>query len=165
MSLTDDLFRARAIEFQTQKALGKMMPLDYLSGALDDSGELTKALAGLCKLKSGNRDDRDSDRPGQRFMNMVHRDNDVLHWVAFLCHEQERKVSPWKEGNLRALPAKLKEWRASLNTENERDLVVCQVEQALRNIVPDLKTEERVRIGLRAFRTMLWQLRTGGGQE
>lgn len=160
----NDLFQARAIEFQVQKALGETQPLTYLRAALN-SDELAEALAGLCKLKSGNRDDRDSDRPGQRFMNMVHRDDDVLHWVAFLCHEQKRKVSPWKEGNLMVLPAKLKEWRASLNTENERDLVVYQVEQALKNIVPDLKTEERVRMGLRAFRTMLWQLRTGGGQE
>lgn len=149
----DDLFRARVIEFQVQKTLGGMQPLTYLTGALN-SVELAEALVGLCRLT-----------PGQRFMNMVHRDDDVSRWVDFLLHEQKRKDSPWKKDDLKPIPEKLKEWRASLDTGGTRDVAVCQLEQALINIVPDLIAEERVRMGLRAFRTMLWRLRTGGGQE
>jgi len=163
----NDLFRARVLEFQTQKALDSTQPLDYLIAALD-SVELARALAELCRLRSGDSDDRDSDRPGQRFMNMVHRDDDVSRWVAFLRHElkryeRKREDSPWQ--GLESLPEKLEVWRDSLDTGSERDVVVSEVQDALVNIVEDLTREERVRIGLRAFRAMLWQLRTGGGEE
>jgi hypothetical protein len=96
---------------------------------------------------------------------MVHRDDDVSHWVKFLEHEQQRQGSPWQEGALNILPEKLREWRASLETGSGRDVVVRRVEDALENVVADLTLEERMRIGLHAFRAVLWRLRSGGEEE
>lgn len=167
-AVMNDFYRARLLEFQTQKVLDSTQPLNYFIGALD-SVELARALTKLCRPGSSDRDDRESDRPGQRFINMVHRDDDVACWIAFLRHEQKREASQWKRDDLKSLPNKLKEWSTSLGTGGERDEVVRKVQEALENRVEDLThekcVEERRRIGLRAFRAMLWKLRAGGEEE
>jgi hypothetical protein len=168
VKMREKLFRLRVLDFQTHRALNEIQPIRYLTQALD-SKEIAVELARLFQVKLGDSTDKDNTRPGQRFINMVHRDDDISHWVDFLCHEQKREDSPWKSKVLLPLPKKLKAWRASLDPlyshERPYDLVVRQVEQALENVVQGLEADERVSIGLRAFRAMLWQLRTGGEEE
>jgi hypothetical protein len=159
--LITDLFRERAIEFQLQKVLDDVTPLEYLIKAFGDTPEaqlLAKELAALCGRVPRNQADRDSDRPWHRFINLVHREDNVSRWADFVRHEQKRAESVWKSDTLRALPEQLEQWYASLNRGVERDDVVRRVAEALQNVIPDLKPEERERIGLRAFRKMLWRL-------
>ena len=143
---------ARAVAFQTQRALEEEKPLDYLKDALDEpvAKDLVKLL--------GN--DKNAMR---HFLDVVHRDNDVTRWAGFVEHEQKRAESGWKD--LESLPQRLRDWRNSLDTDEPRDNVVCAVQRELRNIVADLADKERVRIGLRAFRAMVWRLRSGGGEQ
>jgi len=166
----NDLFRQRAVEFQLQKRLDTEDPQDYFVRAFGntlDAGTIADQLAELCGRVSRRRAERDSDRPAQRFINLVHRENDVARWAAFLRHEQARSESVWKGEGLKGLPEALEAWRDSLQRSFEYDPIVRQVAEALEaltrtGIVRRLTPEERWHIGLRAFRTMLWRLQGGG---
>jgi len=146
----NDLFRARSVEFQIQKALDAETHHQYLAYALD-SGDLAKALEKLLKNNSTAR---------QHFLDIINREDDVHRWTKFVEHEQKRAESAWKENHLETLAQQLKGWHDSLGTKVPRDSIVKSVKRELENVVANLETDECVRIGLRAFRAMLWRLRS-----
>lgn len=169
----NDAFRARELEFKTQDAIDSTNPLDYFIDALG-SERLAKALRDICRARSVDLQEGGSSGPGQRFVDMVWRDNDVSRWIDFLRHEQKREESRWSKGPLRTLPDALKEWQDSLTKEDQptqerRDGVVRKVEETSGDLFSERSVEDCIRmrnqIGLRAFRTMLWRLRRGGEEE
>lgn len=149
----NERFRARAIEFQTQKALDQEKPDRYFTNALGKD-----VASAFIKLN------RTSPTARQHFLDIVHRDDDVDRWVAFVEHEQKRAESAWKsDDRLKTLPQKLSAWRASLTAGNPCDSIVTEVNNGLQSIAPVLEDDESLIVGLRAFRAMLWRLRSAGG--
>jgi len=164
--LVRELFRQRAVEFQLQKLLDTEDPQTYFIKAFGDNKQAGEIADHLAKLYGGvsRRAERDSDRPAQRFINLVHREDDVRRWAAFLRHEQKRSESVWKKEGLEMLPPAMEVWRDSLDRTSQYDPIVRQVAEGLTGIVQGLKLtpKEQWRIGLRAFRAMLWRLQGGG---
>ena len=153
--MMNERFRARAIEFQTQKALDGEMPDRYFMNVLGQD-----VAAAFVKLN------RTTPAARQHFLDIVHRDDNVDQWAKFVDHEQKRAESPWKsDSRLKELSQGLRDWRTSLATASPHDSIVTAVRTALQNIVPDLTEDECPAVGLRAFRAMLWRLRSEGGGQ
>ncbi len=164
--VVNDLFEARAIEYKLQKIINDTDPHSYfieIFGNTTEAKNLTNKIAEICKPTSRRKNDRDSDRPGQRLVNLVQREDNVAHWVEFVNHEQKRAGSVWTDKALKNLPDKLTTWYESLDNDinTNQDPILRALKEELSNIFNGLIHTEFRRIGLRVFRTMLWRLRGG----
>lgn len=173
-------YQARTLEYNLQKILeGKKAHEYFISvfGDDDKAATITGKLAELCRSTSCNKSERDSDRPGQRFINLVHRENEIERWAIFIRHEQKRAKSKWADSELKDLPDRLEKWRKSLSRYNDgapntdpafTDPVLNEMRKKFEELNMSMNIEELsmndekcMIIGLRAFRTMLWRLRGG----
>lgn len=133
----------------------------YFSTAFGQDSALSNEFINICKkgLK-------------EPFMEMVHRESRVKKWADFLRHEQGKADSRWNRPVLENLPDRLENWYKSLTDPDPAqclDLVLKRVNVEIRkhlryvdsNDLVDIETKERLELGLRAFRTMTWRLRSG----
>jgi hypothetical protein len=104
---------------------------------------------------------------GHRFVNLVMRENDVSVWIKHIEHEQERKRSrwimkvkdSWNHADLRQIPFRITRWHNSLSSDDPGDYVVRRIRDRLIDNFPEINKEYE-NLAKRAFRSMIWRIRT-----
>ncbi|MBF0528732.1 MAG: hypothetical protein HQK55_05570 [Deltaproteobacteria bacterium] len=160
MVMNEAFFRRAKADIE-RSILTQANPREYFDLTFASNVALMNKFFDICKAG-----------PKVPFLEMVQRESRVKKWVDFLKHEQTRAHSKWNSSQLSGLPDRITSWFDSLQAPdlaNCLDLIVRMVSieiiAKLTSVVPDaclnLEPPERIRLGLRAFRTMTWRLRSG----
>ena len=150
MTLTP-LFRTRFKDMHARKILETSNPSEYLEMVFGNTEGLTDAFSQVAE-----------GVPERRFEDIVNREDNVGQWADFIRHEQKKQGSKWSRSEpLKKLPECLERWRNALEVDSPppQDIIVGHVNMALGDgNLGLLDQEERIQLGLRAFRFMLWRL-------